>query len=216
VCPRTNPAAIAPPHLAEDDLTRLCQQADLADVAGELLARHFPWVRHIIGKESKRMRLERADSEDAQQEAVLAFLQALAKFDTGMPERPDSVSFRTFLRVVVTARFRDYVRRLRRWEAHHDRTVQLENLVEASLSCLVGAGDSSDPYTQLTWQEFKVDLDQALGDLKAPAQQMWEWLAAGQGLRQVAADMNISYPQGKRLRQRVFAELAAKLSVWRD
>ncbi len=162
------------------------------------------------------MGLERADSEDAQQEAVLAIWQALAKFDTGMPERPDSVSFRTFLRVIVTARFRDYVRRLRRWDAHHDRTVQLENLVEASLSGLVGSGGSSDPCTQLTWQEFKLDLDRALGDLNAPAQQMWERLAAGQGLRQVAADLNISYPQGKRLRRRVFAVLAEQLRDWAD
>ncbi len=200
--------------LSEDRLILLCQELDCPAAWHELLARHFPWVRHAILKESRRIGLSRVDCEDAQQDAVLAFYQALTKFDADITGSSVYRRFRIFLRVVVTARFHDFVRNLQRWERHHDRTVRSEELVDVASGGRDGSFESNDPIALLTWQEFKVRLDQTISLLNPPARQMCEELAAGKSLRAITVDLGMPYGYAKRLRKEVLNELAEKLSAW--
>jgi RNA polymerase sigma factor (sigma-70 family) len=209
-----NLTSIEPSQPTEDDPIRLPHQAGIPAAAASLLPRHFQWVRRIIAKEARRVGLARTDTEDAQQEGLFAFWHAVAKFETS--ERPGCCSFRTFLWVVVMDRFRDYVRRLRRWEDHYDRTVRPEDLEGANRNEQDWADERENPVSQLTGQEFQRRLDQAIKSLKPQARMMWEQLAAGQPLRAIAAELQMSYDQGKRLRQRVLADLAQELRSWTD
>jgi RNA polymerase sigma factor (sigma-70 family) len=209
-----NLTSIESSQMTDDDPIRLPQQAGFPSSAGEFLAHHFQWLRRIIAKECRKVGLAWADTEDAQQEGMFAFWHAVAKFDTS--SRPTGSSFRTFLWVVVMARFRNYVRHLRRWEDHHDRTVRPEDLEGATRHEHVWADERENPVAQLTGQEFQSRLNQAINRLKPLARKMWEQLAAGQALRTIAADLQMSYGQGKRLRQCVLADLAHELRSWRD
>jgi RNA polymerase sigma factor (sigma-70 family) len=209
-----NLTSVEPSQLTDDGPIRLPHQAGFPAAAGSLLPRHFQWVRRIIAKEARIIGLARADTEDAQQEGMFAFWHAVAKFDAR--GRPAHSSFRTFLWVVVIARFRNYVRRLRRWEGHYDRTVRPENLEGASRNEQLWAEERENPVAQLTGQEFQGRLDQAINNLKPQARMMWDQLAKGQALRAVAAELQMSYDQGKRLRQRVLADLAHELRSWTD
>src|SRR5258708_130162 len=202
--------------LSEDRLILLCQELDCPAAFHELLARHLPWVRHVILKESRRIGLSRVDCEDAQQDAVLAFYQALTKFDADIPGSSVYGRFRIFLRVVVTARFHDFVRNLQRWERHYDRTVRSEELVEIASGGHDGSSEPNDPIALLTWQEFNMRLDQTISLLNPRARQMWEELAAGKSLRAVTVELGMPYGYAKRLRQQILTELAEKLSAWKD
>jgi RNA polymerase sigma factor (sigma-70 family) len=215
VHPDIHSAVLDPSELPDAVLIQLYQQTRLSSVVEELLTRHYPSVRHIIVKESKRTRLGQADCEDAQQEGVFAFWLALAKFDRAIADRPYG-SFAAFLRIVVTARFRSYVRRLQRFEGHYDRRVRPEELSEALNGIPFGFADSSEPIVQLTWQEFSSRLEQSIGGLNPPARQLWDELASGRSLRAATESLGMSYGQGKRLRKRVIGELAERLSEWRD
>jgi hypothetical protein len=156
------------------------------------------------------------DCEDAQQDAVFAFSQALTKFDADIPAYSAYERFRVFLRVVVTARFRDFVRNLQRWERRHDRTVRPEDLVVVAGGGRDGSSESNDPIALLTWQEFMVRLDQSISLLNPRARQMWEELAAGKSLRAVTVALRMPYGYAKRLRQQILTELAETLSAWAD
>ncbi len=201
-------------RISEDRLILLCQEFDCPAVWHELLARHIPWMRHVILKESRRIGLSRVDCEDAQQDAVLAFCQALTKFDADITGSSVYRRFRVFLRVVVTARFRDFVRNLQRWERRYDRTVRPEELVEVASGGCDGSSQPNDPITLLTWQEFNMQLGQTISLLNPHARQMWEKLAAGKSLRAVTVELGMPYGYAKRLRKEVLNELAEKLSAW--
>jgi RNA polymerase sigma factor (sigma-70 family) len=209
-----NLTIIEPSQPTEDDPIRLPHPAGFPAAAGSLLVRHFQWVRRIIAREARQVGLARADTEDAQQEGMFAFWHAVAKFETR--DQPARSSFRTFLWIVIMARFRNYVRRLRRWEDHYDRTVRPEDHDGASRNEHVWADERENPVAQLTGQEFQGRLDEAINSLKPLARKMWEQLAAGQALRAIAAELQMSYDQGKRLRQRVLADLAHELRSWTD
>jgi RNA polymerase sigma factor (sigma-70 family) len=209
-----NFTSIESSQLSEDDPIRLSQETGFPATAGELLVRHVKWMRRIIAKEARRVGLAWGDTEDAQQEGMFAFWHAVAKFDTR--GHPGCSSFRTFLWVVVMARFRNYVRRLRRWEDRYDRSIRPEDLERVNMNEPVWADERENPVARLNGQEFQGRLAQAINSLKPQARMMWEQLAAGQALRETAADLQMSYGQGKRLRQRVLTELAHELRGWRD
>ena len=203
-------------NLTKEELIRSARQTGWADPAGNLLQRYYPMMRKIIGRESRRAGLGRADQEDAEQEAVFAFRHAVDRFDGRSAEHSAFGSFRTFLTVIVTAHVRDFVRRIRRWESHYDRTVRYEDLLEICNDNQWSATSEIDPIFLLTRQEFRAIIDQAITVLDPSARQLWEQLAAGHRLGQVAAALNLSYGQGKRLRRSVLAELANKLRDWAD
>jgi RNA polymerase sigma factor (sigma-70 family) len=140
-------------QLSEDDPIRLSQETGFPATAGELLVRHVKWMRRIIAKEARRVGLAWGDTEDAQQEGMFAFWHAVAKFDTR--GHPGCSSFRTFLWVVVMARFRNYVRRLRRWEDRYDRSIRPEDLERVNMNEPVWADERENPVAQLTGQEFQ-------------------------------------------------------------
>ncbi len=202
--------------LTEEELIRSAQEAGLPGAAAYLLQRYFPLVRKVIGRESRRARLGQADREDAEQEAFFAFWHAVGKFETGTADDSAFGSFPTFLKVIITAHVRDFARRIRRWESHYDRTVRYEELVEICNDNPCGATSIIDPIDLLTRQEFRAILDQAVTGLDSSARNLWEQLTAGHRLGQVAATLNLSYGQGKRLRRSVLDELANKLRDWAD
>lgn len=195
----------------DEELIRLHQDLSVPQAGWELLIRHYAYVRRLIVHESKRWGLGRPDIEDAQQEAVFYFCLALNGFDRADPA--ESTCFRGYLRIVVRRRFLDFVRLLRRREAHYASLSSSPSSLEETDAF---EDKNSDPLDHLAQRELLKRLHEVLDTLPKKARYVCDQLAAGQSLRATAAHLHLTYGQGKRLRQRTLALLAQSLKNWTD
>jgi RNA polymerase sigma factor (sigma-70 family) len=195
--------------MEDEALIVLAKECEYAPARDELIVRYGNHSRRLIDWMAYRYRLSDADTEDARQNAVFWFVEAITKYDTNQIGKRQGCSFRSFIHRVVMARFKDFAKHLRRVECHYDR----------NSGC--GSDDSSavdidrkgtDPATLAEAQESASRLQAALASLRPDAGQLWQLLADGQSLRQVAAELGLSYDAAKRRRRKLIAELKIRLS----
>ena len=206
-------------RMGDEELVVLAQECGYQPAANELILRYHEWMRGIITQKARRTRLTAADVEDAQQNAVFALREAVTRYDTFEFVKPRGCSFRTFLRLVLTSRFRDFVKHLGRRERHIDRFAPDTGRLDSD-----GGADGyrtarpdgrpnslGDPAAVAEWQEALARLEDALERLGEEARRMWELLASGLRLHAVAKQLGVSYDSAKRQRQRLLAGLKERL-----
>jgi RNA polymerase sigma factor (sigma-70 family) len=186
-------------QMADEALVILVQECAFQPAADELVLRYYQPMNQLIALRV-RHRWIAADVQDAQQNGVFAILEAIAGYDTLELAKPRGCSFRTFVRMVVTARCGDFVRQVR----------QVKNRYRCLDECRAEGG--SDPVEALAQQEETARLHRALERLDEPMRRLWQELANGKTLPQIAREQDISYDRVRRQRQRLLAQLAAALS----
>jgi RNA polymerase sigma factor (sigma-70 family) len=201
--------------LGDEELVVLAQECGYQPAAHALLARHHPWVNHLIARKARPTRLGAADVEDARQEAVFWILEGIACYNTLELAQPKGCRFRTFLYTLVGCRFIDFARRIWRRQRHLDPQAPLVD-PQAGLDTIPLTTrnrvrlDQDDPAAALVWQENRLRLESALERLGEQARRLWDRLASGAPLRDIAREQGLSYSQAKRQRRHLLANLVAQ------
>jgi len=186
-------------RMADEALVVLVQECKFRPAADELVMRYYERMNKLIALRVKR-RWIAVDVQDAQQNGVFAILEAIARYNTLEVAKPRGCSFRSYVSIVVMARFWDFVRHICRVERRYSRLDEHP------------AGRKSDPVQALARQEEMARLHCALERLDEPLRRLWQELSSGKKLPQIAREQGLSYGQVKRQRQRLLAQLAAALS----
>jgi RNA polymerase sigma factor (sigma-70 family) len=203
--------------IGDEELVILAQECDYRPAADELVVRFHDWKNRFIAFQARSVRLAAADLEDAQQNAVFSVLEAISTYKTAEMVRPGGCSFRSYLKIVVAGRFRDFMKHLKRVERHYDRSrcADVEDWNgPAGKNSRSDRGD--DPAEAVAWQDALARLNAVLENLDESVMRLWKALAAGTQLRQIAQELHISYDSAKRQRRRLLAELASRLGETRD
>jgi len=199
--------------MADEALVILAQECAFRPATDELVRRYYEPMSQLIARKANRLGLA-ADLPDAQQNAVFAMLEAIAGYHTLEAAKPRGCRFRTFLGMVVLARFGDFVRQLRRLRRHYGRLHEAgEKLAACRGRCPGSRG--GDPVEALARWEAMARLQHALEGLDEALRGLWRELADGKRLRQIAREQGVSYDRVKRQRRRLLAQLAAQLrNAW--
>jgi RNA polymerase sigma factor (sigma-70 family) len=195
--------------MEDEALIVLAKECEYAPARDELIVRYGNQTRRLIDWMAYRYRLSNADAEDARQNAVFWFVEAITKYDTNQIGKRQGCSFRSFIHRVVMARFKDFAKHLRRVECHYDRNTRCGN-DDSSAVDIDRRG--SDPATLAEAHESASRLQATLSSLDSPSGRLWQLLADGNSLRQIAADLGVSYDAAKRRRRKLIAELKTRLS----
>jgi DNA-directed RNA polymerase specialized sigma24 family protein len=164
-------------RMGDEALVILAQECAFRPAIDEVLRRYYEPMSHLIALKARCLWLA-ADLPDAQQNAVFAILEAITDYDTREVAKPRGCRFRTYLCMVVTARFGDFVRQVRRVRRHYCR------LEEAGEKRASGQGRcpgsrTSDPVEALARREARARLHHALEGLDEALRRLWRELADG-------------------------------------
>jgi RNA polymerase sigma factor (sigma-70 family) len=187
-----------------------------------LVARYHDCLCRLIARLARRAHLPPDQLPDAQQDAVVAMIDAISAYDPIQDVRSRPCSFKSFLWAVLRARFYNFVRGFRRGERHLDRCCQADDTQpsgSAPLPLSARRGAVAKRLHGKDWSvddraEFRACLERAQRQLGARARWLWEQAEAGQSLKEVARHLGISYDRAKRWRQRIRARLAEQLREW--
>ena len=192
----------------DEPLVVLAKECEYGPARDELIVRYAGETQRLIGWCTYRYRLGVADSEDARQNAVFWIVEAINKYDTNQIGKQQGCSFRTFIHRVLIARFKDFVKHVRRIECHYDRTA----------GC-AGEGTSAvdidrrlkDPAAIAEAQESMNCLGETLTNLDPDSVRLWQLMVNGNNLRQIAEELGISYDSAKRRRSKLIAQIKSRL-----
>ncbi len=213
----------------DEQLVVLVQECGFRPAANELVLRYHPLMGRLIAHQAKQTPLTRDDIEDAKQNAVFALFEAIAGYNTREMVKPGGCRFRSYGRLATTRRFWNFVKQIRRRQKRYTWFARVEGgwpelsgaKPRSSTQCR-GFEDSapatlsasyrqperiSDPAVAAARQEAFGRLRQALERLKEKKRALWQALAAGKKLRQIACEQGISYDAVKRQRRTLLAHL---------
>jgi RNA polymerase sigma factor (sigma-70 family) len=195
--------------LMEDEaLIVLAKECEYAPARDELIVRYGSQSERVIAWLAYPQGFSRSDVEDARQNAVFWMVEAIKKYDLHQIGKPGGCSFRTFLHRVLIARFKDFAKHLRRVEGHYDRSTQC---VSGSESLRDIDRKLKDPATIAETHESLSRLQAALRSLDPESHQLWQLLADGHSLREIAAQLDLSYDVVKRRRRKLLDHLKLRL-----
>src|SRR5262249_31165866 len=151
---------------------------------------------------------------------VFGVLKAIARYDPLELDKPQGCHFHTFLRRVLTDRFKDFIKRLWRIESHYrqpePRATRLGGGERNGRSAAAGCGGhfvdrKSDPALIVEGNELRARLRETLDQLDDTNRGLLNGLLSGLHLRAAAAELGIPYDAAKRRWRRLRAELAVRL-----
>jgi RNA polymerase sigma factor (sigma-70 family) len=204
--------------LEDEQLVVLVQECAYVPAKEELISRCNGLKDRLIHWLAARNGLQEADRLDAQQDAVLWILEAIREYNTGQHVIPRGCRFRTFLRHVLVSRFIDLLRRQRRRQAWFRlggyRFGLLGSFPTAQRDERAPGLESwsGNPQHGLERDESMARLHQELDRLGGLAPLMWDLLARGMRLHEIAAALGLSYEAAKRRRRKLIAHLRACLA----
>ena len=107
------------------------------------------------------------------------------------------------------SRFKDFTKHLRRVECHYDRTARCgdDNTSPADIDF-----EAEDPAKVAEENESLTRLHQSLMSLDGESGRLWKLLASGSNLRQIAAELEVSYDSVKRRRRKLIDQLKDRLN----
>jgi len=196
--------------LEDEQLVVLVQECAYVPAREELISRCNGLKDRLIHRLAARNGLQEADRMDAQQDAVLWILEAIREYNTRQQVKPRGCRFRTFLYHVLLSRFIDLLRRQCRRQAR----LRL-GLLSSSPACQRDGSTSGleswggDPQRLMEQDESMARLHQELDRLGGLAPELWDLLARGMRLHEIAAALDLSYEVVKRKRRKLIAHLRA-------
>jgi RNA polymerase sigma factor (sigma-70 family) len=195
--------------MEDEALVVLAKECEFGPARDELIVRYSSQTERLVGWLGHSHCLSRADVEDARQSAVFWTIEAINKYDTKQIGKPKGCSFRSFFYRVLVARFKDFTKHLRRVECHYDRSTRSDHQDTAA----AGVDPTlRDPATIAEARESIHRLQSTLIGLDSESADLWQLLAEGCNLREIAAQMGTSYDSAKRRRRKLIEHLKLKLN----
>ena len=195
--------------MEDEALVVLAKECEFGPARDELIVRYGAQTNRLIGWLAYRYQLTDSDADDARQNAVFWIIEALTKYDTNQIGKAGGCSFRSFIHRVIIARFKDFAKHLRRVECHYDRTARCGG-DEASAVDI--DRKLNDPATIAEAHESMNRFQATITGLDSESGRLWRLLADGNSLRQIAAELGISYDSAKRRRRKLIAQLRIRLN----
>jgi RNA polymerase sigma factor (sigma-70 family) len=199
--------------MEDEALVVLAEECEYGPARDELIVRYDAQVDRLMSWLGRSYHLTHSDVEDARQSAVFWIVEAIKKFDTEQINKVRRCSFRSFVYRVLIARFKDFAKHLRRVEGHYDRSTQCA--VETA-SGDDANGEPEDPARIAEAQESLNRLQQTLTSLDSESGRLWQMLASGTSLRQIATELKMSYDSAKRRRRKLLERLKGQLNPVAD
>ena len=200
--------------LEDEHLVVMAQECGSGSARDELIHRYLPLSGELVGRYAARARLQEADRQDVQQDAVLWIMEAIARYRTGEFVRSGGCHFRSFLQRVLAARFIDSLRHRRHLRAHFPliEADTLNRSEDSDCRRHRGAtGGGAGPLGEVEGRELGDCLDREVGRFAEPDRRLWDLVAAGAPLRQAAAAVGVSYERVKRRWRELVAHLRFSL-----
>lgn len=194
--------------MEDEALVVLAEECEYGPARDELIVRYDNQIDRLISWLARTYRFTPADAEDAHQNAVFWIVEAINKYDTEQIGKARGCSFRSFVYRVITSRFKDFTKHLRRVENRYDRSTQRSE----DVSLVTSNDDAEDPAHFAQEKESVNRLHQTLARLDGESGQLWHLLAEGTSLRQIAAELKISYDSVKRRRRKLIDQLKGQLN----
>ena len=195
--------------MEDDALIVLAEECGYEPARDELIVRYDYQIDRLIRWLSYSYRLTNADVEDARQNAVFWVVEAIVKYDREQIGKVRGCSFRSFVHRVLISRFKDFTKHLRRVECHYDRSAKFG---DESISPVDIDVEAENPAQVAEENELLNRLHQSLMSLDEESGRLWKLLANGSSMRQIAADLEISYDSVKRRRRKLINQLKDRLS----
>ncbi len=199
--------------MEDEALIVLAKECEYEPARDELILRYGSQTERLIGWLGHSHGISHTDVEDARQNAVFWVVEAIKKYDTNQIGKPRGCSFRSFVYRVLVARFKDYAKHLRRVEHHYDRTARCgeDEAFASDIDCSL-----KNPATIVENRESMSRLHETLKDLDSESGRIWRLLAEGESLRQIAAQLGVSYDSAKRRRRKLIEHLKLRLNPPRE
>jgi RNA polymerase sigma factor (sigma-70 family) len=195
--------------MEDEALVVLAKECEYGPARDELIVRYGSQTDRLIGWLSHSQGMSRSDAEDARQSAVFWAVEAIKKYDTNQIGKPGGCSFRSFVYRVLIARFKDFAKHLRRVECHYDRSTRSSDEESLVAEC---RRNPRDPASIAEARESIRRLHATLTSLDNESGRMWQLLSEGNNLRQIAANMGMSYDTAKRRRRKLIDHLKLQLN----
>jgi RNA polymerase sigma factor (sigma-70 family) len=194
----------------DEALVVLAKECEYGPARDELIIRYGSQTERLIRWMAQPHGFSHADVEDARQNAVFWMLEAVTKYNTDEIAKPHGCSFRSFVHRVLMARFKDFAKHLRRVERHYDRSA---DYVVDDAAAGRQTGELTDPASIAEIHELLARLHETLASLDTDNRQLWQMLADGVSLREVASELSISYDAVKRRRRKLLGQLKSRLNA---
>ena len=196
--------------LVDDEaLVVLAKECDYAPARDEILIRYNPQTERLIHWFARSTEFGSTDIEDARQNAIFWTIEAINKFDTDQSTLQKRCSFYSFMYRVLSARFKDFSKHLRR----RGRRQFTLDTPESELPPTDLTRAPNDPALLAETEEATRQLRAAVASLDEEAAQIWGKLCEGNSLREIAEDLGISYDAAKRRRRKLIASLKHHLQA---
>jgi RNA polymerase sigma factor (sigma-70 family) len=195
--------------MEDEALVVLAEECEYGPARDELIVRYDSQIDRLIGWMARSYRLTTTDLEDARQNAVFWVVEAIAKYDTEQIGKVRGCSFRSFVHRVLMSRFKDFTKHLRRIECRYDRSTQsdVEDFSQTDANEV-----ADDPALIAAEKESINRLHLTLSGLDNDSGRLWQLLAEGTSLRQIAATLDMSYDCVKRRRRKLIEQLKNQLN----
>jgi len=196
--------------MEDEALVVLAKECEFGPARDELIVRYRYQSDRLIAWLARPQGLNHADVDDARQSAVFWIVEAVNKYDTNQIGKPRGCSFRSFVYRVLIARFKDFTKHWHRVERHYDRT---SPYVGDEAGTVDVDHKLNDPAALAETQESMHRLHQTLTCLDSESGRLWQLLADGNSLREIAGQLGVSYDSAKRRRHKLIDELKLRLNL---
>ena len=175
-----------------------------------LILRYRRYVANILPRQANAP-VDACAFEDAGQDAVFWIIEAIQRFDLGQfTSKNDGCSFRSFLYQVVTARFKDFVRR-QRCLNRHERPGDVSDLSRWMNEHSSPIRREADPTTLVENQELRNRVIERLQKFDAQTQLIWALTLDQVPVAKIAVLVGLSIHAVKRRRRKLRNELSCEL-----
>jgi RNA polymerase sigma factor (sigma-70 family) len=185
----------------------------------ELTLRYLPFTRRFVARHAWRAGLAPDHVPDAEQQAALALLEAMARFDLEAFQQTNGCNFERYLTLVLRSRFLDYVKMVRRSERRLDRASSAafaRNGQPAADEVAADRGHSegsrpSDPAYVAEKREQMAGLTQVIAALTGSKRFLLDRLTSGAKLPAIARELGISYHAARRRLRKTISLISSAL-----
>jgi len=193
-----------------DDERLVILAGQLPPAAHVLIARHHGWAKRHIARLALAHGLSAPDIEDAQQQTVIVLLQAIAYYRNS-PRVPHG-SFARFSRWFLRCRSANLIRGLCRCQRRYDRSAESMVTLAGGLANARHASLRDNPARLAEWGETLEALRTVPNHLDERERKLWQLLATGSELGQIAVVLRISRRTVGRRRGRLLNKVRDLLS----
>jgi RNA polymerase sigma factor (sigma-70 family) len=178
--------------LGDEELVVLAAECQYHPAEQALLLRYYVWSQRLIARLARRYFLTPSDVEDAGQDTVFAIVRAIARYDTLELGKINGCPFRAFLRRVMSDRFKDFVRQLRRHTSDTAKAA-IETNARTRPACR-----EVNPATAAASTELRERLVELLDERDGFTRDLLQGIMNGMRLRAIAENLGTSYDSIKR------------------